>query len=91
MREIEDGKKEALEEVDRIIESLTREVLELALDDEGFAEVPSDIRAMFWTNVGTFYLFYMKEDLYFECTKLVDVVDSVIMEPISLDCINECN
>ncbi|CAN1852495.1 Ent-kaur-16-ene synthase, chloroplastic, partial [Linum perenne] len=91
MRETEDGKKEAFEEVDRMIESLTREVLELALDDEGCADVPSDIRAMFWTNVRIFYVFYMKEDLYFESTKLVDVVDSVIKEPISLDCISKCN
>ncbi|CAN1311331.1 Ent-kaur-16-ene synthase, chloroplastic, partial [Linum perenne] len=84
----ETTEKEAIEEVDRIIENLTREVLELALDDEGFGEVPSDIRDMFWRSVQVFYLFYMKEDLYHASTKLVKVVDSVINEPINLDSID---
>ncbi|CAI0405041.1 unnamed protein product [Linum tenue] len=78
------AEEEAMEEVERSIENLTRQVLEMALDENDYGQVPSEIRDMFWKSIQVFYLFYMKEDLYHASTKLVNVVESVINEPISL-------
>ncbi|CAL1371739.1 unnamed protein product [Linum trigynum] len=78
------AEEEAMEEVERSIENLTRQVLEMALDEKDYGQVPSEIRDMFWKSIQVFYLFYMKEDLYHASTKLVNVVESVINEPISL-------
>ncbi|CAI0557562.1 unnamed protein product [Linum tenue] len=76
--------EEAVEEVENLITTLTRQMARLTTGEDNCGEVPKAVREMFWRAVKGFFFFYMKEDLYHASTKLVKVVESVMNEPISI-------
>ncbi|CAI0557647.1 unnamed protein product [Linum tenue] len=76
--------EEAVEEVENLITTLTRQMVRLTTGEDNCGEVPKAVRLMFWRAVKGFFFFYMKEDLYHASTKLVKVVESVMNEPITI-------
>ncbi|CAL1402135.1 unnamed protein product [Linum trigynum] len=64
------------------IKNLNREVLRMSMDEKDYG-VPDAVRDVFWKFVKGLYLFYAKEDLYFNSTKLIKVVESIIKEPLN--------
>ncbi|CAL1373353.1 unnamed protein product [Linum trigynum] len=78
------GTEEAVEDVENEIKSLTRDMVRSVTGEDDYSEVPEGVRDMLWRSVKGFFLFYRKEDLYHNSTKLVKVVESVMNQPISV-------
>ncbi|CAI0540393.1 unnamed protein product [Linum tenue] len=64
------------------IKNLNRQVSRMSLDEKDYG-VPDAVRDVFWKFVKGLYLFYAKADLYFNSTKLIKVVESIIKEPLN--------
>ncbi|CAL1378612.1 unnamed protein product [Linum trigynum] len=80
-----EAEEAAMEEIESLIEDLTRQVLRMALDEETCSPtpgIPASVRYMFWETMKSFHLLYMKEDL-FNSTKFAKVVRSFIDDPIA--------
>ncbi|CAI0552351.1 unnamed protein product [Linum tenue] len=55
----------------------------MVLDERNTSAVPKECRELFWKMNKVLHMVYKKEDTY-NSTKLVQIAESVIKEPISL-------
>ncbi|CAI0552340.1 unnamed protein product, partial [Linum tenue] len=78
-----DTAEEAIEEIKGLIDEQTKELLRMVLDERNTSAVPKECRELFWKMNKVLHMVYKKEDTY-NSTKLVQIAESVIKEPISL-------